>query len=97
MAFAANARFAGYSYLNATMDGLPVFHRGYDARLRHSISAVGVRKERCRGIHCELFYVRRRIVLASEHLVKRIFRPVLAPMRPMLETKLASTPRLTSL
>lgn len=97
MSFDANARFAAHSYLYATMDGLLVFPLGYDARLRHQISAVGVRKKRRRGIHCELFYARRHIVLALEHLVKRNFPTSVGGHAAHARTKLASTPRLTSL
>src|SRR5579863_10234127 len=61
--------------LNTATDGSSVFPRRYDARLRHRISAAGVRKQRGWGIHCELFYARRHIVLAFEHLVKRNFPP----------------------
>ena len=47
MAFGADARFA--AYFNTALNGLSVFPLGYDPRLRHRISAVGVRKERGRS------------------------------------------------
>ena len=53
--------------------GRSVFALGYDARLGHRISSVGIRKEGSRGVHGELVHVRRHFVLAVQHLVKGDF------------------------
>ena len=65
--------------------------------LRNWVFAVGVGHQRRGAVHGELVDAGGELVVGVEHLVEGDVCPVWAAMRPMLVTRLASTPRLTSL
>ena len=68
-----------------------------DARLRHGIPAVGVGLNGCGRIHRQLVHARRHLVPQFSIWSNEISLPVCAAMRPIEVTRLASTPRFTSL
>ena len=68
-----------------------------DAGCGNRISTIGVRRQRGRATDGEIGHAGGHFVRAVEHLIVGDLLPVCAAMRPMLVTRLASTPRGTSL